>query len=103
MVPSHVHAGLALAVFVLTLAGVAGATELSGKDISAGKKLYTAKCARCHEFYDPVKYNDETWKTWMEKMRRKANLNDEQYKRLSDYLQLMRSEARSALNTNPKP
>jgi mono/diheme cytochrome c family protein len=58
-----------------------------------GKKLYTVKCARCHKLYDPAKYNAENWNTWMEKMRRKARLNDEQYKRLSGYLQSVRADA----------
>jgi mono/diheme cytochrome c family protein len=90
-------------LFVTTMLAIIARSATAADDRVAGKKLYTGKCARCHPFYDPVKYNDETWKTWMEKMRRKANLNDEQYKRLSDYLQSVRSEARPALNTNPKP
>jgi mono/diheme cytochrome c family protein len=90
-------------VFVATMLAVIGRPAAAAEDRAAGKKLYTAKCARCHQFYDPVKYSDDTWKTWMEKMRRKANLNDDQYKRLSDYLQSVRSQARSPLNTNPKP
>jgi len=63
-----------------------------------GKKLYTAKCARCHPFYDPAKYDEERWNTWMEKMRRKAHLNDEQYKQLSEYLRSVRAEASTTLN-----
>ena len=56
----------------------------------AGKKLYTGKCARCHKLYEPVKYDDKTWDSWMTKMREKAKLNDAQYRQLSTYLQTLR-------------
>jgi mono/diheme cytochrome c family protein len=77
---------------IATLVAIMARAANAADDRAAGKKLYTAKCARCHQFYDPAKYNDESWKTWMGKMRRKARLNDEQYRRLSEYLQSIRSE-----------
>jgi mono/diheme cytochrome c family protein len=75
--------------FAAQVARAAGAAD----DWTAGKKLYTAKCARCHKFYDPATYNAESWNTWMKKMRRKARLNDEQYRGLTNYLQSVRSDA----------
>ena len=57
-----------------------------------GRKLYIAKCARCHKLYEPVKYDDKTWDSWMTKMREKAKLNDAQYRQLSTYLQTLRTK-----------
>jgi mono/diheme cytochrome c family protein len=71
-------------------------------DLTAGRKLYTAKCASCHKLYEPARYNDEKWEYWMKKMKRKARLNDEQYKRLSEYLQSVRSEAVQTTSVNAK-
>ena len=84
-------------VLLLTLAGVlpAGASD-STKVLEAGQKLYTAKCARCHKFYDPAKYSDEAWHTWMEKMSRKAKLKADQKQILSEYLETFRTRTNSA-------
>ena len=70
----------------------AGAAEPSG-DAAAAQKLYTAKCARCHKFYDPAAYDDAKWGAWMAKMKKKSRLTDEQYATLSRYLQSLRSTA----------
>jgi len=55
-----------------------------------GKRLYTAKCARCHQLYDPAKYDANTWDAWMEKMRQKARLNEDQVKQLDEYCRAVR-------------
>jgi len=62
------------------------ATDLSANDASAGRKLYVAKCAKCHKFYDPAKYSDEEWAKWMGKMSKKAKLKPEQEQMLSRYI-----------------
>jgi mono/diheme cytochrome c family protein len=88
--------------FGLTLAAPMARTAGAADDWTAGKKLYTAKCARCHKFYDPAKYNGASWNTWMEKMRSKARLNDEQYKHLTEYLQSVRADAEGKADTDTK-
>ncbi len=80
VVSSVVFLGVALKTF--------GATP---QDLAAGKKLYTGKCARCHKMYDPTRYDDKAWEAWMTKMRDKAKLNDEQYRRLSEYVATLRN------------
>ena len=67
-----------------------GAGELSHEQAVAGRKLYVTKCARCHQFYDPKAYDEAKWKHWMEKMRAKAKLTDDQYKLLTVYLDSVR-------------
>jgi len=71
----------------------AGALSLSEPEIAAARKLYVAKCAKCHKFHNPAKYPDEEWRTWMRKMSRKAKLKPEQDELLSRYLETFRYAA----------
>ena len=64
---------------------------LADEEIARAQKLYIAKCARCHKFYDPVKYNDAEWHSWMTKMSKKARLKADQEKLLSQYLEAFRA------------
>ena len=82
---------LAIVFSFVLVARAVGAAD----DMSAGKKLYTAKCARCHKFYDPTAYDEGKWIEWLGKMKLKAKLNDEQYAKLSSYLQSVRVESKS--------
>jgi hypothetical protein len=78
-----------LTAFALGLAGCAGpasATDSPGDPARAGRKLYVAKCAKCHKFYDPAKYSDAEWAMWMEKMGRKAKLKPDQQQILARYI-----------------
>jgi len=70
----------------------AGAVSDQAEPLVRAKKLYTTKCARCHKFYDPQRYTDEQWAMWMDKMRRKARLTQEQFALLSAYLEQVRDE-----------
>jgi len=66
------------------------AVPATAKDLSsnetAGQKLYVAKCAKCHKFYDPAKYSDADWQMWMAKMSKKAKLKPAQEAELSRYI-----------------
>ena len=70
-----------------------GALLLSDQEIVAARKLYVAKCAKCHKFHNPAKYADEEWRTWMRKMSRKSKLKPEQNELLSRYLGTFRAAA----------
>src|SRR4051812_5062271 len=85
-----------LHVLFVALAGVlpARAADLPQPTpdiMEAGRKLYTAKCARCHKFYDPAKYSDAKWRDWMDKMSKKAKLKPAQKQILSEYLETFRT------------
>ena len=56
------------------------------------RKLYVMKCSKCHKLYDPKDYEDEAWGKWMEKMKKKGRLNDEQYERISRYVETLRKD-----------
>jgi len=81
---------LLLQVLGFALAGCTGpasATDLPANENATGRKLYVAKCAKCHKFYDPARYSDEEWKGWMAKMSKKSKLNAEQEAALSQYIE----------------
>lgn len=70
----------------------ARAAGLTPDDIRAASILYTSKCGRCHQFYNPAAYNEEQWRLWMQKMSNKARLNREQEVLLSKYLNSIRNQ-----------
>ena len=71
-------------------AAAAQAAGLSVQEADEAARLYTAKCARCHKFYDPASYNDPEWRAWMTKMSKKARLKPGQDQLLSRYLECFR-------------
>src|SRR5437879_10572266 len=73
---------LLLLVFSLS-AGFGRANDLSSKENGVAQKLYTAKCAKCHKFYDPKSYGQAEWDLWMQKMGKKSKLKPEQVELLS--------------------
>lgn len=53
----------------------------------AGYKLYSEKCASCHQLYHPGKYTITQWNKILPKMFPKAKLSDEGQKKLiEDYV-----------------
>jgi len=77
-----------LATIILFVCSVSAAGMAD--DITPGRKLHTAKCARCHKLYDPAGYDQKAWDTWTERMRQKAHLNNDQYRQLTAYLDSIR-------------
>jgi cytochrome c553 len=71
--------------------GSALAAGLSLVEIHDARKVYLAKCARCHKFYDPAGYTDSDWGEWMTKMSRKARLQEDQERILARYLGAFRT------------
>jgi fibrillarin-like rRNA methylase len=66
--------------------GSGAAPSQVADETTAARKLYIAKCAKCHKFYDPAKYSDEEWRKWMAKMSKKSKLTAEQSDMLSKYV-----------------
>jgi hypothetical protein len=84
-----------LGAFVFALAGCSGPPRTidSPSDENAkARRLYVAKCARCHKLYDPAKYTDADWQQWMDKMGRKAKLKPEQKALLTGYIDSLRTK-----------
>ena len=83
-----------LAFVAAAAVSAAGAAE-QAPAVPPGKKLYEAKCLRCHKDLDPTIYEDMTWKRWLWKMKDKARLDNEEYGDLSDYLKGVREAAKA--------
>lgn len=82
---------IATALILWTTYNVAFANgDLSDSDLKKANKIYVAKCAKCHQFYEPKDYSDEDWNKWMFSMARKSKLKPEQFELLSRYLDAYR-------------
>jgi hypothetical protein len=75
------------------LAGIVAATadELSPQEREAARKIYVAKCAKCHRFYEPKGYAEADWRRWMESMNRKSKLKPGPSELLIRYLDAYRA------------
>jgi cytochrome c553 len=84
--------------FLILLGALAALTtaaapiELSDQEMAAARKLYLAKCAKCHAFYEPKDYKEPQWRLWMEKMGRKSKLDGDQDKLINRYLDAWRAD-----------
>ena len=67
------------------------AQDLTQQDREAARKLYVAKCAKCHRFYEPKAYPEGKWGEWMESMSRKSKLKPDQQQLLNRYLDAYRA------------
>ena len=81
-----------VAAFALALSQ-ARAADLSLSEAKEAKRIYIAKCAKCHKFYDPAGYSQTEWNVWMQKMGKKSKLKPAQFELLSKYLETFRSSA----------
>jgi nitrate/TMAO reductase-like tetraheme cytochrome c subunit len=86
--------GILIAVSTAALVP-ASAAELSSKEIKDAKKIYIAKCAKCHKFYDPAAYDQAEWDEWMQKMREKSKLKVNQFELLTRYLETIRGSVKT--------
>jgi mono/diheme cytochrome c family protein len=79
-------------IILIAALGVGGcampavANDPPSNETAAGQKIYVAKCAKCHKFYNPAKYSEADWQMWMTKMSKKSRLKPEQEAALSRYI-----------------
>ncbi|HHC79757.1 MAG TPA: cytochrome c [Flavobacteriia bacterium] len=52
----------------------------------SGAQLWGENCIRCHNIPSPASYNDTDWSTIGLHMRVRANLTDEEAKKIFDFL-----------------
>ena len=83
---------------MLVAFGAAGADGISDVEIKQARKLYIAKCSKCHKLYDPARYDDAEWSKWMTKMNRKSKLKPAQAELLGRYLETFRGPPPPAPN-----
>ena len=78
---------LLLGAGLLVMATDVRAESLTLKEAAAARKVYVAKCAKCHKFYEPKNYTDADWEVWMGKMSRRSKLKADQEEALKRYLE----------------
>ena len=84
------RSGCLFYVLAVALTGCAAPERemaLPTNEFAAGRKLYVSKCAKCHKFHDPAKYDDDEWQMWMSKMIKKAKVKPEQAEMLGSYIE----------------
>lgn len=55
-------------------------------ELAEGKSLYENSCGRCHQLYNAKDYSAEQWKPIVQRMRKKARLDDAQGLKIYNYL-----------------
>lgn len=55
-------------------------------DLESGKNTFTARCNRCHDLPDPVKYNAQRWDIVLSIMIPRAKLTKEESDNVTAYL-----------------
>lgn len=65
--------------------------DLTREEIRDARKIYVAKCAKCHRFYEPKDYSEADWQMWMRKMNKASKLTEEQARLLTKYLDFYRA------------
>jgi hypothetical protein len=76
-----------LGAVLATAASPAVADQLTVKEAASARKLYVARCAKCHKFYEPKNYTAADWEVWMGKMSRRSKLKADQEEALKRYLE----------------
>ena len=69
----------------------ASAGELTAKEIVSAQKIYVAKCAKCHRFYEPKSYSEADWRRWLDSMKRKSKIKAQEAEWLTRYLDAYRA------------
>lgn len=59
--------------------------ELS-PELAEGKSLYENNCAKCHKLFEVTKHTKEEWVPVVDRMARKAKINDDQKKLVYNYI-----------------
>ncbi len=55
-------------------------------ELAEGQHLYEANCAKCHRLYGAKEFSAQDWKPIVERMQKKAGLDDLQGQKIYNYL-----------------
>jgi len=83
---------LLLGLLLLSVsASFANTQPLPSGSQEKARKLYVSKCAKCHRFYEPTRYQETDWQDWMLRMGRKSKLSEDDQRILTAYLDQYRA------------
>lgn len=57
-------------------------------ELAEGKSLYENNCADCHKLYEPKQFSAEEWKPIVQRMQKKAHLDDSQGMKIYNYVSM---------------
>lgn len=55
-------------------------------ELVEGQSLYSNNCAKCHKLFEPKKFTQEEWYPILERMQKKAKLDDVQMASITNYI-----------------
>lgn len=59
---------------------------VTSNELAEGKGLYENNCAKCHNLYNPSDYTAEEWNPILERMKKKAKIDDATTAKIYAYL-----------------
>jgi hypothetical protein len=62
------------------------AQNTSLEKLQQGRALYINRCGSCHNLYLPSSYTGKAWKPIMDKMQKRAQIDDSQKELINNYL-----------------
>lgn len=62
------------------------AASVMTAELAEGKNLYENNCAKCHRLYDTKEFSAEDWKPIVERMQKKAHLDDIAGQKIYNYV-----------------
>jgi cytochrome c1 len=75
-------------IFVLiTLFGICGCATSNAVHEKMGAQLWSENCNRCHNIPSPVDFTDEKWTKIGMHMKIRANMTDEEIKKIIEFIQ----------------
>jgi hypothetical protein len=69
-----------------------GGNWANGAAIHRGRRIFTGQCSGCHQLFDPVPYEKDSWENIMRSMRGKAKLRGHEAEELDVFLRFVRGE-----------
>jgi len=73
-------------LFISALAIINGCKAPEAITSKTGAQLWSENCSRCHNAPSPSIYSDSKWEAVGEHMRYKANLTDQEVKKVVEFL-----------------
>jgi hypothetical protein len=61
-------------------------SDMAPLRLETGRKIYTVRCAKCHEAFDPSTRNAQSWVKMLNVMAPKAKLNTDEHLMVGGYL-----------------